>query len=242
MSFVTTNTAFSNTIAHFPSYTASRQGHRDHVHIEHVLVLRPYHSVLVQWFSSRRSDSSWRMTRVGSAGVEMRHIYIRPFLYLLFSLCPPTPFPLSRSSFIPLAASRRVYGASLQRRHHGVAWSRLKVPTSIESPIGWEAWAPRVAWHRWRLGGNTDPSTRHTSLRGHPLSLSTPITAITALRCRLWMETRVDPLQREGHPVSSGDRLRKKSLMAIPIGDPRNSFDVVEKSGIAYLKNSREVS
>lgn len=111
MSFVTTNTAFSNTIAHFPSYTASRQGHRDHVHIEHVLVLRPYHSVLVQWFSSRRSDSSWRMTRVGSAGVEMRHIYIRPFLYLLFSLCPATPFPLSRSFSVHPSSS---FSASLR--------------------------------------------------------------------------------------------------------------------------------
>lgn len=41
--------------------------------------------------------------------------------------------------------------------------------------------------------------------------------------------------------MSSGDRPRKKSLTAIPINDPRNSFDV-EKSRIAYFKNSREVS
>lgn len=41
--------------------------------------------------------------------------------------------------------------------------------------------------------------------------------------------------------MSSGDRPRKKSLMAIPTGDPRNSIDVVEKSG-SHFESSAAAS
>lgn len=40
--------------------------------------------------------------------------------------------------------------------------------------------------------------------------------------------------------MSSGDRSRKKSLMAISTGDPRNSFGVVEKSAIALSGQLRD--
>ena len=87
----------------------------------------PY-EILSQWFSSRRSEYSrdgWQESSTrGGGGVERREAGPRV------------------SYSLPWWFSWCVYGASRRRRHHGVGWSRLEVATSIESPIGWEMWAP----------------------------------------------------------------------------------------------------
>lgn len=59
-------------------------------------------------------------------------------------------------------SSSRVYGSPRRRRHHGVGWSRFEVRSaSIESPIGWEMWAPGGCWGEGgsvsRLGENGEP-------------------------------------------------------------------------------------
>lgn len=86
----------------------------------------------------------------GIATIYTHPLVLSPFLQtsLSLSLFSLPSFSVSSSSrflssspFIPSAptASRRVYGVSRQKRRHGVAWSRLEVSTSIESPIGWES-------------------------------------------------------------------------------------------------------
>lgn len=165
---------------------------RYHAYIERVLVLRAWHSVLVQWFSSRRSDSPWRLTRGryrGSINATYTHPPISPSLIL--SLLPPLS-PLPPSPFI-LPAVSHVYGVSLQRRHQGVAWSRLKVPNVDRIPnwVGGVSAKGRLAQVEVRGEIPIPPRSAYLSSRAP----SFPVySAITALRCRLWMETRVGRL------------------------------------------------
>lgn len=173
----------------------------------------------------------------------MRHIHTRPFLRLLFSLCS-LPSPLFLLLFLSFSVHPSSSFSPCLRGVPTEAPPRGCVVTAESSNVD------RIP--NWVGGVSAKGRLAQVEVRGKYRSLHAgiPLFAGTLFPCLLRDNSATlpfvngdegGPFAREGHPVSSGDRPRKKSLMAIPISDPRNSFDV-EKSGIAYFKNSRKIS
>jgi len=213
------------TPSHFPhSHKAPSKDTRTHSYMEDACVLRSCHTFSAQWFSSRRSESPWGLTRVGSRQCIRIRLFLcllfLPFLLLSLSLSlPPPVYPLP----LQLAASRRVYGVSRQKRHHGVGWSRLQVSMSIEFPIGWEARASRVAWPcrvvQVEVKGNHRRTFHAGVLNAGPFRENSATLLVNG-------SGEGGPLVREGRDCHSAIERRKKSLMAIPTGDPRSSLSM----------------
>lgn len=90
-------------------------------------------------------------------------------------------------------SSSRVYGSPRRRRHHGVGWSQFEVRSaSIESPIGWEMWAPGGCWGEGgsvsRLGENGEP---YTSVEASRLaSITSAVDAVYTPRLLLFLFPR----------------------------------------------------
>ena len=109
----------------------------------------------------------------------------------------------------------------------------------------------RAGWHRWRLRGNTESSTS-IPLFADPPPFSTsyppspPSTDNSAMsQLRKLVNGNEDRLLGEGFAVSSSDRSEEKVLNSHSNCDPKNYFNVTEKSKIImyiYFKNYCKVS